>query len=39
MTEDNARRVVRRFVTIALVIGTVFVIITPAFAGYDEPYH
>ncbi len=30
---------VRMFVCLALALGTVFVLVTPAFTGYDEPLH
>ncbi|HEY1738344.1 MAG TPA: DUF2142 domain-containing protein, partial [Acidimicrobiia bacterium] len=33
------RATVRRFVAIAMVFCTLLVILTPAFTGYDEPYH
>jgi len=37
--ERPPEHTVRRFVVVALVFGTVFVFVTPAFTGYDEPYH
>jgi hypothetical protein len=35
----NDRRTIWLFVAIALVMGTFFVLATPALTGYDEPYH
>ena len=35
----DSRATVCRFVAITMVFGTLLAILTPAFTGYDEPYH
>lgn len=39
LSPPGDRNTLRAFVAIAMVFGTLLVILTPAFTGYDEPYH